>query len=176
MKAVLIMFAYSTALLIGGLLAYGMAPEGSKAITAIIVPVGCAVVMDLCAFLAMQIRTNRRLGMIGIHAGLVFTLLFAIMIGARAYATTKQVANYPAASAAYAEAVKADRGLAEPQNRKAFFKGQNAADHDKTYLRNNLWALSAAGFLAFAAMLAMRPKPAQRGATEGMKPARADAE
>jgi len=165
MKAAFIMFAYSTALLIGGLLAYGMAPEGSKAVTAIIVPVACAVVMDICAFLAMQIRTNRRLGMIGIHAGLAFCLLFSIMIGARAYATTKQVANYPAASTAYTEAVKADRTLAEPQKRKAFFKEQKAADHDKTYLRNNLWALSAAGLLAFVAMLAVRPKPAERVAT-----------
>jgi hypothetical protein len=167
MKAALIMFAYSTALLIGGILAYGMAPEGAKAKTAIIVPVACAVVMDLCAFLAMQIRGSRRLGMIGIHAGLAFTLLFSIMIGARAWATTKQVANYPAALAAYDEASKTDKSLLEPAARKAFFTSRQAPDHDKTYLQKNLWMLSAAGALAFLGMLVVRPRAAQRGGAGG---------
>lgn len=163
MKAALIMFAYSIALLIGGLLAYGMAPGGAKAMTAIIVPVACAVVMMVCAFLAMQIARHRSLGMIGIHAGLVFTIIFAAMIGFRAWKTTTQVANYPAALDAYNTAVAATPTLADPGARKAFFKERNAADHDKAYLRNDLWALSAGGLLAFILLIGARPKPAQRG-------------
>lgn len=160
-KAAAIMIGYAVLLVLGGLIAFFMAPEGANAATAIIIPGACAVVMAVCAALAYRFPRSRRAGMIGIHLGIVFTLLFLVGIGARAWAATAGVAAY---RSAVAEFRATDSEEAENQTLEAHLAARGLPDHDKAYLRNMLWGLAILSFLAFVALLLNRPRPEERGA------------
>lgn len=85
MKSPRLMYAYAAFLVICGFVAYFMAPPNAKAATALIVSSGTAALVVICAAMAGAIYRKRTVGMIGIHAGLVLPLLFAILFAARAY-------------------------------------------------------------------------------------------
>ena len=86
MKSPRLMFAYAVFLVICGFTAYFMAPAGAKAGTALVVSSATAAVMVICGSMAGALNRNRVVGMIGIHAGLVLPLVFALLFGMRAYA------------------------------------------------------------------------------------------
>ncbi len=166
MRAAIVLVVYAVLLLAGGLYAYTSAPEGANAKTALIIPGACAVVVLACAAMAAMFKRNRRLGMIGIHAGLVFPLLFAVALGQRAWKSTQTVERFPAVHAEYQEALADNPALAEPDARREFFRSRGTTDHDATYLRNTLWGLTGLSVAAFLALLVVRPRPEQRGRHE----------
>ncbi len=85
MKSPRIMYAYAGFLIACGIVAYFMAPPDANATTALIIPAASGVLMVICAVMAGMLHRKRAVGMIGIHAGLVLPLLFAIAFGVRAY-------------------------------------------------------------------------------------------
>lgn len=87
MKSPRLMYAYAVFLVICGFVAYFMAPPTANAGTALIVSSGSAAVMVICAAMAGAIHRKRTVGMIGIHAGLLLPMLFAVLFAFRAYKT-----------------------------------------------------------------------------------------
>jgi hypothetical protein len=82
------MFFYALFLAVCGFAAFGLAGfDWAHAKTALIVGLGTAAVIVVCALLAGMLARNRAAGMIGIHLGLVLPLLFAAMFAWRAYKT-----------------------------------------------------------------------------------------
>ncbi len=77
------MFAFAGFLVLGALVTFAL--SGFAAMTALI-PIGLAVPMVICGVLAAMLEKNKVAGMIGIHVGLVLPLLYALMLGHRAWA------------------------------------------------------------------------------------------
>jgi phosphotransferase system glucose/maltose/N-acetylglucosamine-specific IIC component len=80
-KAATVMLVYAVAMIVVGLVTFLLAPPGAKAITALLVPGGIGVLTGVCGVISLRIETNRALGMLGIHLGLVLPLLAAIGAG-----------------------------------------------------------------------------------------------
>jgi hypothetical protein len=154
------MFGYAVVLVVAGIVAFMLAPEGANAITALAVPAGCALLMVLCGLMSRAIPTKYGLGMAGIHLGLVLPLVFAAVIGMRAVKTGDAIEAYREAETAWQ--ARAEAGATVPE-RAAHFEAADAPDHDKSYLRNTLWFLTAASAIAFFVILARRPKKEDRG-------------
>jgi phosphotransferase system glucose/maltose/N-acetylglucosamine-specific IIC component len=76
-KYALTMLVYAVCLLISGFVTMSVAPPGSKPATAFIIPAIAAGLAIAAAVLSLMIKSNRKLGMIGIHVGLVLPLIFA---------------------------------------------------------------------------------------------------
>lgn len=76
-KFALTMLVYAVCLLISGWVTMSVAPPGSKPTTAFIIPAIAAALSITAAVLALMIKSNRKLGMIGVHVGLVLPLIFA---------------------------------------------------------------------------------------------------
>lgn len=78
MQSSRIMFAYAAFLVICGFVAFAMAGFAASAKTALIVAGICAVLMIIAGVLARMIHSSRVAGMIGIHAGMVLPVIFAV--------------------------------------------------------------------------------------------------
>lgn len=89
LRAVGIMGLYAGLLVAGGVIAYLIAPPDAKAATALIVPSACAVLVAVCAGLSALLPKSKLAGMIGIHAGLVLPVLFALAFVSRAIGNDK---------------------------------------------------------------------------------------
>jgi hypothetical protein len=76
-RAALLMILYAIAMVALGVLAYLLAPADAKSLTALIIPSACALLMLVCAVLSWRIKSDRTLGMVGIHLGLILPLVFA---------------------------------------------------------------------------------------------------
>lgn len=87
MKSARIMMVYAAFMVVCGLVAFFRAPPGSNAATALVVPSIAAFLMVVCGVMAASFHRSRTVGMIGIHAGLVLPILFAIAFGMRAWKT-----------------------------------------------------------------------------------------
>src|SRR5688572_27743445 len=87
MKSTRIMYAYAVFLVVCGVIAFAMAPQGSNPTTALVVSSITAAVMVICAAMAGAISRNRTVGMIGIHAGLILPAIYAALFAMRAYKT-----------------------------------------------------------------------------------------
>lgn len=85
MKSPIIMNVYGLFLALCGFVAFALAGFAANAVTAVIVGGATAAVMIVCGALARMLSRNRALGMIGIHAGLVLPLIFAVLFGWRAW-------------------------------------------------------------------------------------------
>jgi hypothetical protein len=81
------MYVYAIFLVACGLTAYFMAPPNANAATALVVSSVTAFLIVVCAVMAARLPRNRTVGMIGIHAGLVLPLLYAVLFGLRANAS-----------------------------------------------------------------------------------------
>lgn len=166
--AFVVMILYADALVVLGLAAYWLAPEKSNALTALIVPGVCMVLMHVCAVMGRMLDRNRAIGMIGIHAGLVLPLVFAVAFAVRGAAVAQGVKDHRAAADRYVAAVRSgDIANDTAEAREAFIArqvvdGRKAPEHDKSTLRSILYAMSGLSVAAFLALLTLRPKPAQR--------------
>lgn len=76
-KFAITMLVYAVCLLISGYVTMSVAPPGAKPATAFIIPAVAAALSIAAAVLGLMIKSNRKLGMIGIHVGLVLPLIFA---------------------------------------------------------------------------------------------------
>jgi hypothetical protein len=76
-KYIIVIVAYAAALVVIGAVTYATAPSAANAFTAVIVSAAFAAIMLACAALSATIKQNYKLGMIGIHAALVFPLICA---------------------------------------------------------------------------------------------------
>lgn len=156
------MVVYAAVLLAGGVIAFAIAPDKSEAKTALIVPAACATLVLISAGLSALLTKSKPAGMIGIHLGLVLPLLFAVAIGYRAYGAAAGVARHQELRSAY----ETDLESGNPDAADGFVvyaervHGEEVAEHNKSYLRNTLFVLSAASTVAFVALLVQRPRPA----------------
>lgn len=154
-KAAGVMFAYALVMIVAGVIAFLLAPEGAKATTALAVPAACGAVMIVCGLLARSGRGGIRAT--GVYLGLVFALLFAAVIGMRATKTHEAVVAHQEVAETWDSTIGA-MGDADPAIKKAFFDAADAPDHDKSYLRNTLGFLTVASVLAAGGIL-LRRKP-----------------
>jgi len=157
-KAAIWMAGYALVLIDGGVSAYFIAPPEANAATALIIPSACAVLMLLCAVASAMMQRNRLIGMIGVHAGLILPLVFAIAFGSRALVATSATEDYREQQGALVDA-EAPR---IPGANASIEAETDAVDHDKMYLAVTLWRLTGLSGLAFVAILLQRPKPEAR--------------
>lgn len=82
-KAATVMVVYALVLIGVGALTFHVSPPGSKAITAIVIPGAIGVASIVCAVLTVLGKRDRKLGMIGVHVGLILPVIAAIGTFAR---------------------------------------------------------------------------------------------
>jgi len=185
MKAAILMILYALGLAFAGFTAFGLAPEGANAITALAVPAVAGGLMVVCAVLSLRIKSNYKQGMIGIHIGLVLPLLYALAFGMRGSAASTASADYRELQSTfeqrldegsattfrsflieqkYAAGVE-DGSINGDETTLAQFRDKpgKLLDHDKAYLAATLWNLTAWSGFAFIAILLHRPKPPKPG-------------
>lgn len=75
-KFAITMLVYAVCLFVSGFVTMTVAPPGAKPATALIIPSIAAALSVAAAVLSLMIKSNRKLGMIGIHVGLVLPLIF----------------------------------------------------------------------------------------------------
>lgn len=162
MAAAKILVGFAVVLVLGGLTAFLLAPEGANKATALIVPGACAALLLACAWMASMLKRNRRLGMIGIHVGLALTALLGLVFAMQGFSRAQQASSHRAAverfeGAELAGAATTDEGLA------AYLEAQEVKAYDTMYLAVIFCVLSAAGFMTLFLLVLNRPKPEARG-------------
>lgn len=160
--AAMLMFLYAAALVVGGAWAYFNAPAGANATTALAVPGLMALLIVVAALMAMQIKIKRMLGTAGFYLGLALAVVFAVVTLVQGTSVAGQVGNYNDASKKFDEQqAAAATALAAPEREAArlkFLEESKAPNHDKTYLRNTLLALSGISVLAAGSLFLLRPR------------------
>lgn len=117
MKIVGWMVGYAAVLVAGGLLAVLLAPDPSRATSALYATGAAAVLVLIAAGLSAMLPKSKPLGMIGIHVGLLLPLLFAGVFMMRAVGVRGDVAEYREQRERFAELVRSD---IEPDTDEAF--------------------------------------------------------
>ena len=171
-KAAVIMFLYAGIVIGLSLLAYSSAPPGANAVTALIMGGGSAVVMIVMGILTLMLHRNRKLGMFGIHVGMVLPLVFAAAFFMRIAANYKSAGVHDYFYGAYNKAVDSGTVADTRDARSAFLDGgRNAVnggeipDHSKAYLGQVLTLLFGVSAATFTMLLASRPSvPPKRDA------------
>lgn len=156
MLAAGVLLIYAVGLVVGGAIAFSMAPEGANAKTALIVPGACAA---LIALLAIGVAAARKKGLKrGLHiAALALMLVFGAAFSQRAMAASGSVQAHRNAAAQLEAAIESGEVADTPEARAAFFEREGAADHDKSYLANTLWGLVVFSALMFFVGLVAHP-------------------
>jgi hypothetical protein len=159
------MLVYAVCLLISGYVTMSVAPPGSKPATAFIIPAVAAGLSIAAAVLALMIKSNRKLGMIGIHVGLLLPLVFAVGFFMRiddAYGSSGVNRYF---QNAYEQKVKDGAEDDTEKARRAFFvnardelSGKDIPETDKAYLGRTLTLLFGASTAAFVLLLLSRPE------------------
>lgn len=124
LKSVKIMYGYAGFLLALSMLAFVLSGFQSRGLTALYFGGGAGVAVLICAIMGGMLKTNRAVGMIGIHLGLVLSLLLGLALGWR-----------------FIQQIRGETVL---------------------YLATIFLAMSVGSLVAFALILAMRPKPENR--------------
>ncbi len=177
-RAATIMFLYAALLLAFGILAYLIAPPGANAKTAVIATGACAAIMIAMGIMTLMIKSKRKVGMIGIHLGLILPLVFAGVFLMRAGKNYRDSGVHRYFDKAYHADIK-DRGAEDtPDNRESFLSGAKpefAADipeGDKAYLGFILTMLFGFSVAAFMFLLLSRPELPPKLAIDEPKPAK----
>lgn len=159
--AAVTMIAYALALLAIGGLTYGVALPGASSATALLIPAGGAVLMILCAVLALRIGSSYWIGMIGIHAALIIPLLLGIGAGSRLKPSLDKVGAFNSAVRQAPVAVSVQTRENRDQPRPI---GHQAV---------GLGSIVAVSGFAFVAILMQRPRvprPEEPGNEKGRSP------
>ncbi len=82
-KAATVMIVYALMLVGIGTLTLHVSPPGSRAVTAIVIPGVIGAASIACAILTLMGKRDRKLGMIGIHVGLILPVVAALGTFAR---------------------------------------------------------------------------------------------
>jgi hypothetical protein len=172
-RAALIMFVYAGVVIGLSLLAFVLAPPGANAATAVAMGGGSALVMVVMAVLSLLGRRNRKLGMVGIHVGLLLPLIFAATFLLRIGPSYRSSGVHRYFETAYERAVNTGAVASTSDAKDAFLKagrdsvsGQEIPPTDKAYLGLILTLLFGASLAAFVLLLLSRPtlpKPAREG-------------
>lgn len=151
LKFALAMSAYALAMLGIGYLTFISAPPESKAWTALLVPgIGAAAVIA-CVVMATRINANRKLGMIGIHVGLLLPLLMA---AGSFWRLPGSLARNSAYYANQTLKLPSDAGTGGTS-----VTLSSAAAHPTGYQAVGIGAIGTLSAFAFIAVLLLRPKP-----------------
>lgn len=154
-KPALLMVGYAVILVGGGLAAYSLAPDGARAETAVIVTGAMAVLMVLCAVLALRLPKDRKKGMMGIHLGLVLPILFGLLLIFQGVNSTRTTMEYRAAVREFDREVETEY----KERRRVWLEERDLPEHDRAYQAVTMWMLALASFAAFGVLLSMRSKP-----------------
>lgn len=160
----MIMFLYAALMLTFGVLAYLIAPPGANATTAIIATGACAAIMVAMGVMSLMIKTKRKVGMIGIHLGLVLPLVFAGVFLTRAGSNYRSSGVYNYFEDSYQADIKSRDVTDTDSLRESFLSGakpENGKDipeYDKAYLGFILTLLFGFSVAAFMFLLLSRPE------------------
>ena len=158
----LVLDVYATLMIMGGVLAFTMAPPEANPTTAIVIPGTFAALIFACAAMVfaggLPAINKPGLARLGLNLGTVLALLIALAIAMPANARTKAWQKHPQALQEWNAALAAGTVQDQPEAKEAFFDERKAADHDITYLVYTLWGLTGLSVLAFGALLVTRPK------------------
>lgn len=163
-RAATVMFLYAALLIALGVLAYLIAPPGAKAGTAVIVTSVCAVAMIAMGVMALLVHRKRKIGIIGIHVGLLLPLLFGATFLWRAGESYRASGVYQYFENAYIAEVQAGTFRDAERDRTAFLSGARPKSAkeipagDKGYLGFILTMLFGISVAAFVVLLLSRPK------------------
>jgi hypothetical protein len=159
LKAAINMLVYAAALLVIGVIAYLAAPTGASAATALIIPGIAAALMITSAVLTIMGAAAARdgkgvskLGILGVHLGILLPILFTLAFAFRALPATN----------AYLEAKNALNSDNAIEQAAAVLDEKQSKAYRKDYLVVALWSLTALSGFAFASMLTHRPKMEKR--------------
>lgn len=153
------MIAYALSLLGVGWLTFFVAFPGSNAFTALIIPAVGAILMTVCAVLALRIGSNRTLGMIGIHAGLIIPLVIALGAGMRLRGSLEK-------SLAFNKQVRTEAVAVSPITRET-----REQLRPMGYQSVGIGSITALSLFAFVSLVSLRPKPEKHEAEENPGPA-----
>lgn len=163
---------FAVALIALGYATYSIAPPGSKAITALYMSAGIGGLAVICAVLSLLIKGNRKLGMIGIHLGLIVPLLATVAPGIRFFMSQEtaitanteieRVSTYLAADDAPVVRPEVSADEEERTWALVFSEGSPVEMNDllrpKGYQAVGLAGTSLLGAFAFLVLLMQRPK------------------
>lgn len=158
------MFLYAALILSLGILAYLIAPPGANAKTAVFVTGVCAAVMIAMGVMSLMIHKKRKVGMIGIHVGLILPLVFATTFLWRAGDNYRHSGVYQYFEHAYQADLKDRNAEDTTANRESFLSGAKPESGnkiptgDKGYLGFILTMLFGVSIAAFVVLLLSRPK------------------
>jgi hypothetical protein len=147
-KFALAMSAYALAMLGIGYLTFISAPPESNAWTALLVPAIGAAAIIACVVMATRINTNRTLGMIGIHVGLVLPLVMAAGSFARLPGSLEK-------NRAYFQ----NEVLKNPDGTTASVGVVTSKVHPTGYQAVGIGSIGTLSVFAFVSVLLLRPKP-----------------
>ncbi len=170
------MFLYAALILTFGILAYVIAPPGANAKTAVVVTGICALVMVVMGVMSIMIHQKRRIGMIGLHLGLLLPLIFAVVFLMRAGASYRSSGVYKYFDHAYQVDLKDRNAQDTIANRESFLSGakpeagKDIPEGDKGYLGFILTMLFGVSVAAFVVLLLSRPKLPPKPAQAAAKP------
>lgn len=150
------MTAYALALVGIGWMAYSARYPGASAWTSIVVPGLGAAAAITCVVLAARINSNRRLGMIGIHAGMFIPLLMAVGAFWRMPGQFEKNANF-------FNQMNKTEGVSTST--------MTAEKHPTGYAAVGLGSVGALSSFAFVCILLLRPKPVAAAPEAAVAPA-----
>lgn len=158
------MFLYAALMVAFGVLAYLIAPPGANATTAIIATGACAAIMVAMGVMSLMIKTKRRVGMIGIHLGLVLPLVFAGVFLMRAGSNYRSSGVYNYFEDSYQADIESREVTDTDSLRESFLSGakpengEDIPEYDKAYLGFILTLLFGFSVAAFMFLLLSRPE------------------
>lgn len=147
-KFAIVMIAYALAMLGVGYLTYSVAPPGSNAWTALLVPGIGAAAVTACVIMGLRIDGDRRLGMIGIHAGLALPLLMSIGSFARLPGSLQKNRDY------YEHSL-----LKTSEGETTGVGTVTGKTHPTGYQAVGIGSIGTLSLFAFVSVLLLRPKP-----------------
>ena len=160
MRYAILTFGYAALLLLAGVAAFLLAPEGANAKTALIVPGAAAVVVGLLA-LSLRATAGTPASKKMQLATMALALLFAFAFAGRAITASPSVRAHLDAQQAYAQAVETGATPDTPEARRAFFEAREAPLYSRAYLTRTLWLLCGAS-IGFVGAMLMRGKPTEK--------------
>ena len=144
---------YSGLILVGGVAAFVMAPAGSSALTALLVPLIYATILDILAVTIILQRDTPRSALGPLRIVLLLMVIFIAAMVPRALATWNGIQAYDKASIEFEDlAVKGLRANT-PEARAGYLAEQDAPTHDKRYL---LYIVGGMLFLSIIFFFALR--------------------
>lgn len=164
LPAFLVFEIVGTLLVVGGIVAFLMAPPGANAKSALIAPGIAGGLILLCGVLTFA-GAGRTLSRIAAHAGMVLCLLITLAFAAQLPRVQAGITAHRSTSAIFAERVAAGQEQDSPEARRAFLENANVPVTDRTYVRNTVAVLAVVAAAGFLALLKVRPRPIDAGAS-----------